>query len=529
MAGVEFGTQLLIIGFLVSTLESCISKMEFLAIQFYGFVKNRDQVNTCCYLLTIVSFVVFSPLSLGAVVLSSLLSAPLLSLFTLPIPLVSYPRPRSFWPGLWRRPASSKPQDGIYYQQALPEMARAVSSSVSSGAARVSSGSQLLLRFQDRLALATVLEVGHGFHSLDIRGLELQETSCHTTEANRVDDIFDSAYSHGGKKPCPQFWFNGHLFNTLQPVDSDVICVYSDARSQLTGIIDQPANLKQFSSNLLRVLAWVLLHHLCKSKPPATTARASVTNAPGASNIQETNTDKTDKMQVPSSDSEVTQLSAHIAASSQEKEAPLSKVQVCLRSQHNNRNQEIAKEMDALSWSSSIFGSEDLGFAANSSPPLPGFVASEEDKEDENTATPVQSTVRLSSIRVTQGAGAYLPHHQDSACEAKSGSFLPEAWKLFSQSDNKDTHVLHCMKKEERWLEFILRDQNYFLGSEAVQELRELVMACFACIDVPASTSGKDPTKPFALYRGFQGNFQTLTSSWLKDKELFQAVLKAYR
>ena len=56
-------------------------------------------------------------------------------------------------------------------------------------------GDHYLVRFQDRMVWVQVLECGYRFCSLVVKGLELQETSCHTVEAARVDDVFEGICS----------------------------------------------------------------------------------------------------------------------------------------------------------------------------------------------------------------------------------------------------------------------------------------------------------------------------------------------
>ena len=62
------------------------------------------------------------------------------------------------------------------------------------GAGNPRAGSHYLVRFQDRMAWLQVLESGFGHCSLSLKGLELQETSCHTVEAGRLDELFQTAF-----------------------------------------------------------------------------------------------------------------------------------------------------------------------------------------------------------------------------------------------------------------------------------------------------------------------------------------------
>ena len=79
-------------------------------------------------------------------------------------------------------------------------MAEAVCSACKAAAVSLSPGSTFLLRYEDRLMWVQVvlhkkkskeklakqvLEAGNNYHIVSVKGLELQETSCHSLEATR--------------------------------------------------------------------------------------------------------------------------------------------------------------------------------------------------------------------------------------------------------------------------------------------------------------------------------------------------------
>ena len=106
-----------------------------------------------------------------------------------------------------------------------------------------------------------VLERGASYCTINIKGLELQETSCHTAEAARIDDIFEFAFEqpeNGCAVGCP----NEYLLHTLTPVDACYLKAYSDARNVLTGIIDNPSATELTMSSFLKSLVWVLLKYV---------------------------------------------------------------------------------------------------------------------------------------------------------------------------------------------------------------------------------------------------------------------------
>ena len=120
-------------------------------------------------------------------------------------------------------------------------------------------GEQFLARFQDRLVWVIVLERGYGYCSVSIKGLELQETSCHTAEALRLDDSVEGALEkENGVKCCD---YNPHPLSALRVYDAAYLEVYSDARNVLTGVIDSPETLKLVATGFTQALVWILMRH----------------------------------------------------------------------------------------------------------------------------------------------------------------------------------------------------------------------------------------------------------------------------
>jgi len=127
-------------------------------------------------------------------------------------------------------------------------------------------GNHYLVRFQDRLAWIVVLERGATYCTINIKGLELQETSCHTVEAARIDDIFENALElrEGCQRTVGKL--NEYPMHTLTPVDACYLKAYSDARNVLTGIIDNPSASPDTMNGFLKSLVWVLLKYVKENK-----------------------------------------------------------------------------------------------------------------------------------------------------------------------------------------------------------------------------------------------------------------------
>ncbi|KAF7710771.1 hypothetical protein HF521_009643 [Silurus meridionalis] len=258
------GVQLIVVSLVSDRLSQFLLKLKFsLTVLITSWTETKQRRQSAGTLLAL--NVALFPLLVAVLMLSALLSAPLLPLFTLPVFLVAFPRPLRSWPGT---PGTACPcPDSIYYQQLCTRLASALAHAFASGVlGAYSPGSHFLGRFQDRVVWISVLEKGYGYCTVNIKGLELQETSCHTVEARRVDEVFEAAFDRLEHPGRFLRFLNPHWGNALTPCALLPVTVYSDARNVLTGIIDSPDHLRQLRSDFLKTLVWILLHHTVQNR-----------------------------------------------------------------------------------------------------------------------------------------------------------------------------------------------------------------------------------------------------------------------
>ncbi|XP_004415766.1 PREDICTED: pecanex-like protein 4 [Odobenus rosmarus divergens] len=257
----DTGIRLLLVGIMRDRLIQFISKLQFAVTILLASLtekKRRKSTTTLCILN-----IVFSPFVLVFIVFSTLLSSPLLPLFSLPLFLVGFPRPVRIWPGAVGATACVC-ADTVYYAHMVPSLTAALQAAMASGSlGLLLPGSHYLGRFQDRLIWIMILECGYTYCCINVKGLELQETSCHTAEAQRVDEVFQSAFEEEYSRICS---INEHFGNVLTPCTVLPVKLYSDARNVLSGIIDSHDNLKEFKGDLIKVLVWILVQY-CSRKP----------------------------------------------------------------------------------------------------------------------------------------------------------------------------------------------------------------------------------------------------------------------
>lgn len=449
------------------------------------------------FLLTIF----FLPLIIVLILLTSVMNTPLLSLFTLPVFTVGFPRPKRFWPALLTYGEEySKSDDSIYYQQCTDEVAMALHRSMSSGAISSRVGNQILVRFQDRTIFCSVLEAGYGFKTIALRGLELQETSCHTAEVTKIDEIFESVYDPSTIGHC-KFLLNGYFLNTMQPRDAAVIKTYSDAKNVLTGIIDQSSSLVKFSHNLLQTLTWIFYHHyrLCPTPPPSTLVTSST------------------RITSPTHVINSTHVTSFISPL-HEPSPPLHTL--------------IADDND--SWGESVSSHDDdppplapmdrltTGSYITSNSPL------HSQKVEDLFVSP--SEIELPSLPTS---GSTTGPARQRACKISpvNDHVIPSNWNNVPLSAAFISTLLEKFPSE--WYSFISAETGG-LGPTRDNELMKIVMVCFSLVDVPSVSSMTGhcrETTSFDLYKGFLGEFPySAHLSWLlEDPLLTSIVLKAYR
>ncbi|XP_022348596.1 pecanex-like protein 4 [Enhydra lutris kenyoni] len=510
---VDTGIRLLIVGIMRDRLIQFISKLQFavtVLLASWTEKKRRKSTTTLCILN-----IVFSPFVLVFLIFSTLLSSPLLPLFTLPLFLVGFPRPVQIWPGAVGT-AACVCADTVYYDQMVPGLTTALQAAMAAGSlGLLLPGSHYLGRFQDRLIWIMILECGYTYCCINIKGLELQETSCHTAEAQRVDEVFLSAFEQEYSRVCS---INEHFGNVLTPYTVLPVKLYSDARNVLSGIIDSHDNLKEFKGDLIKVLVWLLLQYC--SRRPHVQEVVHKTESKGQASL----------IILPA-------LNTSLQTQSPEDSDSL--------------NSEILDD-----WSDdNVFGDEptirkgkeekdQLKVVPGVNFPIPGSVESQDVGEHSEGTFPENSlykSVILGYPVVDKGKQkdvAYIPLVEFS-CSHSHLLRLPEEWTSSCLPNSKMREMSSLFPEE--WYQFVLRQLECFHSEENASSVLEeiakdrvlkdfyvhAVMTCYF------SLFGVDSMVPSPghILRVYSGVLPwSLALDWLTEKpELFQLALKAFR
>ncbi|XP_012641133.2 pecanex-like protein 4 isoform X1 [Microcebus murinus] len=512
----DTGIRLLLVGIIRDRLIQFISKLQFavtLLLASWTEKKQRRKTTTTLCILNIV----FSPFVLVFIVFSTLLSSPLLPLFTLPVFLVGFPRPIQSWPGAVGT-AACVCADTVYYYQMVPRLTAALQTAMAAGSlGLLSPGSHYLGRFQDRLIWIMILECGYTYCCINIKGLELQETSCHTAEARRVDEVFESAFEQ--EEYTEVCSLNEHFGNILTPCTVLPVKLYSDARSVLSGIIDSHENLTEFKGDLVKVLVWILVQY-CSKRPS-----------------MEENVHKTEN----------------------KGQAPL----LILPALNTSPYPKSLEDSDSLNsetfddWSDDdIFDDEptikkekeekdQLKDFPGTNFPIPGSVVESQRVGDHSTGTDPENNLYKAVIlgypatdKGKQEDMAYIPLVEFS-CSHSHLLSLPKEWRSACIPNSKMKEMSSLFPED--WYRFVLRQLECFhseeKGSHVLEEIAKdkvlkdfyvhTVMTCYFSL-FGIDNMIPSPGLILSVYSGVLP--WSVALDWLTEKpELFQLALKAFR
>ncbi|XP_023382936.1 pecanex-like protein 4 isoform X2 [Pteropus vampyrus] len=507
----DTGIRLLLVGIMRDRLIQFISKLQFavtVLLASWMEKKRRKSTTTLCILN-----IVFSPFVLVVIVFSTLLSSPLLPLFTLPLFLVGFPRPTQSWPGIVGTTACVC-ADTVYYYQMVPSLTAALQSAMVAGSlGLLLPGSHYLGRFQDRLIWIMILEHGYTYCCINIKGLELQETSCHTAEALRVDEVFEGAFEQEEyARICS---INKHFGNVLTPCTVLPVKLYSDAKNVLSGIIDSHDNLREFKGDLVKVLVWTLVQY-CSRR----------------SNMQE-NVDKTENK------GKASLIILPALNTSPQTQSP---------DDTDSLNSETLDD-----WSDDVFDDEpitkkgkekdQLKILQGINLPIPGSVESQRVDDHSVGKVPKNSpyeAVILGYPAIDKGKQdmMYIPLMEFS-CSHSHLLSLPKEWTSNCLPNSKMREMSSLFPED--WYQFVLRQLKCFHSEENVPNVLEeiakdkvlkdfYVHAVMTCYFSLFGVDNMDPS-PGHILRVYKGVLPwSVAFDWLTEKpELFQLALKAFR
>lgn len=343
----------------------------------------------------------------------------------------------------------------------------------------------------------------------------MQETSCHTAEARRVDEVFEGAFvQEESTKMCS---INGHFGSVLTPCTVLPVKLYSDARNVLSGIIDSHDNLREFKGDLVKVLVWILIQY-CSRR----------------SSMQE-NVHKTE------SKGNASLIILPSLNTSPQTKSPEDTVSL------------YSETLD--DWSDDVWGDEpttkkgkeekdQVKVLQSINLPLPGSVESHMVGDHSIGKVPENSLYKAvilgypAADKGKQEDVAYIPLMEFSCFHSHLLS-LPKEWTSNCLPNSKMREMSLLFPGD--WYQFVLRQLECFPSEENVPNVLEeiakdrvlrdfYVHAVMTCYFSLLGVDNMDPT-PGHILRVYSGVLPwSVALDWLTEKpELFQLTLKAFR
>uniref|UniRef100_A0A8D2MG63 Pecanex-like protein n=1 Tax=Zonotrichia albicollis TaxID=44394 RepID=A0A8D2MG63_ZONAL len=376
-------------------------------------------------------------------------------------------------------------------------------------------GSHYLCRFQDRLMWILVLEKGFTYCGVNIKGLELQETSCHAAEAHRVDEIFEMAFEQQEHtrilSPNPHF---GHI---LTPCTVVPVRLYSDARNVLSGIIDSHENLKHLKDDFVKVLVWMLVQYCYKKsktwESPGSANRSKQESFPenqhsgavkGCRALREEDSFSVDTVEDWTDDGDIFDFEPSSRTRDRKDAGHLGltpKVHLSIPGSIETQSQDFLQEL------------------------------SPEDK--------LNRTVVLGLPAVDKGKQPEVLPRVEFSCSYSELLSIPEEWRTAPVPSSKVSEMRQRFPEE--WYHFVLSQLDFFhlqekpsslltelMEDEALKELYILgvLSCCFGLFGLDNAVPA-----PRHVFRAYTGGIPWSAGlDWLTGKpELFQLALKAFR
>lgn len=360
-----------------------------------------------------------------------------------------------------------------------------------------------------------VLEKGFTYCGVNIKGLELQETSCHAAEAHRVDEIFEMAFEHQEHtrilSPNPHF---GHI---LTPCTVVPVRLYSDARNVLSGIIDSHENLKHLKDDFVKVLVWMLVQY-CYKKSKAWESPGSANKnkqgsfpenqhggaVKGSRALREEESFSVDTVEDWTDDSDIFdfELSSRTRDRKEPEQLGLTpKVHLSIPGSVETQSQDFLPEM------------------------------SPEDK--------LNRAVVLGLPAVDKGKQPEVLPHVEFSCSYSELLSIPEEWRTAPVPSSKVSEMRQRFPEE--WYHFVLSQLDFFhlkekpsslltdlMKDKALKDLyiHGVLSCCFGLFGLDNAVPA-----PRHVFRAYTGGIPWSAGlDWLTGKpELFQLALKAFR
>ena len=253
---ISYAVLLAIIGFVSRRSVIAWRRLVFSLALFFSTLAQKKQ-HYPKYKILSVLLILIAPIYAVVLAFGTLFTFSIIPLFGLPFFVLSFPRPFRTWGSVGSNNMNS--EDTILYKVMLNNAVKQFKHLVKYSTMWhfVDCGQMYMMRSEYYILWIEILERGIDSIRINVKGLELQTTSCHAAEATALDGYLESSYD----TPTTQksfFYVNKNPIHIFEPLSECKVDTYSVSNYQLTGIFDSPSTF----SDLPRVFSHVLVYNI---------------------------------------------------------------------------------------------------------------------------------------------------------------------------------------------------------------------------------------------------------------------------
>jgi hypothetical protein len=248
------------ITYIFQVVQQIKDKFLYACHSISSFMKNKKQ-HVKHQALAVIFIILYTPILLLVILITSLLNSPMVPIFGLPIFFIGYPRPARQWPkfDIATDYSSASNSDSLIYQDFTLNLKKVINKGMSKGRYSTKVGEMYLCRYESLILLVQIVESSYSDCVINFKGLEKQGTSCHNVEARKIDEIFEKVNNSPNSIEFP-------IRNAITPKTPLYCKCYTDIKSKVVGILDNPEVIALIYPTFFKVLIWKL-SSICKEIP----------------------------------------------------------------------------------------------------------------------------------------------------------------------------------------------------------------------------------------------------------------------
>jgi hypothetical protein len=167
-------------------------KATYILTSVITAVKNKKQRFSSQGLCFVLEFTVFLPITLGVLLITTILDTATIPYLGFAFFIIGYPKPVRGWSSINLVEANPEDErsDGHLYHAMMPQLSAEIQKIITGDPFNFGRGSFYFMKNEKMIVLIQVLERGTNYVLITVKGTELQETTvCHAEENDNINQI----------------------------------------------------------------------------------------------------------------------------------------------------------------------------------------------------------------------------------------------------------------------------------------------------------------------------------------------------